>query len=282
MHAVIKTIMGTPPPPLKMRSFLPPIFSREEKNCTFSSAIGARNLQEDRFSFLSFETHFGTATAFCVLDGHGGQSTAAHSEERLLPCIAACLEDCQDVLQLPQCVSNAFVMCNTELEQRLPETTSGACAVISIIIKDFVCISWIGDCSACIVFEDGSFRQVSSNDHPTNEEEAQRIKKAGGFIHGERVNGILNVSRALGDFELRGLTWNGDPAHAAVTCIPHTILVPRIKEMHGVLLMSDGIEEVIPLKLACEGAMAGGSSAVIQMALDHQCFDNVTAAYYSF
>lgn len=41
-------------------------------------------------------------------------------------------------------------------------------------------------------------------DHkPDNEKEKERIKKAGGTISMGRVNGNLNLSRALGDLEFK-------------------------------------------------------------------------------
>ena len=43
-----------------------------------------------------------------------------------------------------------------------------------------------------------------SKDHkPDDPEEATRIQAAGGFVDDGRVNGMLALSRALGDFEYK-------------------------------------------------------------------------------
>lgn len=43
-----------------------------------------------------------------------------------------------------------------------------------------------------------------SEDHkPDNKDEKKRIEEAGGFVTEGRINGNLNLSRALGDFEFK-------------------------------------------------------------------------------
>ena len=44
-----------------------------------------------------------------------------------------------------------------------------------------------------------------SEDHkPDNQKEMERIQRSGGFVEDGRVNGMLALSRALGDFEYKG------------------------------------------------------------------------------
>lgn len=64
----------------------------------------------------------------------------------------------------------------------------------------------VGD-SRC-VFADKSdgvlkVQELSYDQKPNIEEEKERIENAGGFVHHNRVDGNLNLSRALGDHELK-------------------------------------------------------------------------------
>lgn len=63
-----------------------------------------------------------------------------------------------------------------------------------------------------------------SDDHkPTNPDEKDRITRAGGFVQNGRVNGILSLSRAFGDFAFKDMT--AKPENMAITCVPEIIHV---------------------------------------------------------
>lgn len=58
--------------------------------------------------------------------------------------------------------------------------------------------SWL--CQFRCVLDCGPRIRVMTEDHkPVDAEERQRIEAAGGFVAGGRVDGSLNISRALGD-----------------------------------------------------------------------------------
>lgn len=82
-----------------------------------------------------------------------------------------------------------------------------------------------------------------SHDHkPDNPDELARIKKAGGKVTDGRVNGNINLSRALGDFEYKGNS-NLKPEEQMVTCKPD-ILKRSLNGVNYIVMGCDGIFEI--------------------------------------
>lgn len=58
--------------------------------------------------------------------------------------------------------------------------------------------------SRCVLSTKSNDVVALSDDHkPDNADEKKRIEEAGGFVSDGRINGNLNLSRALGDFEFK-------------------------------------------------------------------------------
>ncbi|KAL7150670.1 hypothetical protein ABFS83_05G129800 [Erythranthe nasuta] len=80
--------------------------------------------------------------------------------------------------------------------------TSGCTACVAIIRENQLVVANAGD-SRCIISRNGQAYNLSMDHKPDLEVERERILKAGGFIHAGRVNGSLNLSRAIGDMEFK-------------------------------------------------------------------------------
>jgi len=68
-------------------------------------------------------------------------------------------------------------------------------------LKDLY-IANAGD-SRCVISENGKVFELSEDHKPELKSESDRVKKAGGYITDGRINGNLNLSRALGDLEYK-------------------------------------------------------------------------------
>lgn len=87
-----------------------------------------------------------------------------------------------------------------------------------------------------------------SHDHkPDLPEERSRIIKAGGEVVDGRVNGMLALSRAIGDFDYKILTPPKDAQpywflnNHMVTAYPDVVVKPLHKDVEFIILACDGI-----------------------------------------
>ncbi|GAB4854640.1 hypothetical protein Ancab_023222 [Ancistrocladus abbreviatus] len=80
--------------------------------------------------------------------------------------------------------------------------TSGSTACVAVIRENQLVVANAGD-SRCVISRKGQAYNLSRDHKPDLEAERDRIIKAGGFIHAGRVNGSLNLTRAIGDMEFK-------------------------------------------------------------------------------
>jgi serine/threonine protein phosphatase PrpC len=91
---------------------------------------------------------------------------------------------------------------------------SGTTAVVVIVTQDWIVCANAGD-SRSVYSKNGNNAVPLSYDHkPDDEEEERRIRAAGGYVAGGRVEGDLAVSRGLGDFRFKSLATVCAGAHS--------------------------------------------------------------------
>jgi len=175
---------------------------------------------------------FPDVALFAVLDGHGGKEVSALASSLLAEEIVA---SGREALQLratageegaagPSVLEAALEVALPRLDERLrfgpfgmartiptmlhPFSACGSTACLAAV--DFttreVIVSNIGDSRALLV-RNGKAIELSEDHKPENPKERSRIRAAGGQVLRmgpcHRVDGNLNLSRALGDFHLK-------------------------------------------------------------------------------
>lgn len=80
--------------------------------------------------------------------------------------------------------------------------TAGSTACVAIIQNTQLLVANAGD-SRCVLSRKGQAYDMSRDHKPDLEAEKQRIINAGGYVRCGRVNGSLNMARAIGDMELK-------------------------------------------------------------------------------
>ncbi len=175
------------------------------------SKQGKRPYQEDEHSVAPFlkdssssgkvpETHM-----FALFDGHAGGRCSKFLSSNL----AAILSQDPDYgKNLPEALKRSFQLVNQQFLRIADEMNyqDGSTGIVVLVRDGKYLIANVGDCRA-IILSDNKVVQLSKDQKPTNVEEQRRIIRLGGTLVNcfgiVRVNGVLAVSRAFGNRNLR-------------------------------------------------------------------------------
>lgn len=117
--------------------------------------------------------------------------------------------------------------------------TAGSTACVAIIQNVQLLVANAGD-SRCVLSRKGQAYDMSRDHKPDLQAEKERITNAGGYVRCGRVNGSLNMARAIGDMELKQN--KSLPAEKQiVTSIPDIRTVELCNDDDFLVLACDGI-----------------------------------------
>ncbi|XP_071371527.1 protein phosphatase 1G-like isoform X2 [Centroberyx affinis] len=125
-----------------------------------------------------------------------------------------------------------------------PGSDSGTTAVVALIRGKQLIVANAGD-SRCVVSEHGKAVDMSYDHKPEDELELARIKNAGGKVTMDgRVNGGLNLSRAIGDhFYKRNKAL--PPEEQMISALPDVKVLTLNEEHDFMVIACDGIWNVL-------------------------------------
>ena len=119
----------------------------------------------------------------------------------------------------------------------------GSTAITVMLINRMLYCANTGD-SRAVLCRAGSAVPLSHDHKPLNSEEQKRIEAAGSFVSKQgRVNGMLSLSRAFGDFGFKSSSLA--PDEQAVTVVPDVTSLPLTPDDEFVVLGCDGIWDVM-------------------------------------
>jgi len=130
------------------------------------------------------------------------------------------------------------------------ESYAGCTACVALIVKGTVYCANAGD-SRCVLFTNRQAVALSEDHKPDLETERARIQKAGGYIVDGRINGNLNLSRALGDLEYKKNT-ELKVSEQLIVAVPEIKQRPLSGEDDFLLIGCDGIWETLTNQQICE------------------------------
>ncbi|OEU06942.1 protein serine/threonine phosphatase 2C [Fragilariopsis cylindrus CCMP1102] len=192
---------------------------------------------------------------FACYDGHGGTFAAIYAGNNFLRILS---KQRKFVEYAKLCATETTT--TTEINAPIDDESgdSGTTACVVMITPDSIVCANAGDSRAVFA------RPIPlSFDHkPEDEEETLRIRTAGGYVAGGRVEGDLAVSRGLGDFRFKQMPIGGDdndsddsdsekpilfsPGKQKVSPIPDVIVHTRQHSKDEYIIVAcDGIWDVV-------------------------------------
>ena len=120
----------------------------------------------------------------------------------------------------------------------------GCTCNILVIYKNILYFANAGDSRSVLLKNKGEVNSMSIDHKPELPNEFNRIKKAGGRIIEGRVNGLLNLSRSIGDFQFKNRK-DLKQEEQIVTCNPDILFENRSQNDDFVIMGCDGIWECI-------------------------------------
>ena len=167
----------------------------------------------------------GEVSIFGVFDGHGGSEVARFVENHLVDELkknehfkkANYRQALQDVFlgidrmllteqgkkELVKISQKHGTMASGHIYDGADLAVQAGCTCcVALITKNEVYVANAGDTRAVIASK-GKVKDLSTDHKPDLPNEKRRVTRAGGFVEEGRVNGVIAISRAIGDWEYK-------------------------------------------------------------------------------
>ena len=205
---------------------------KEDQNSKF------RNYMEDKGKCINNFNNSPNNILFCLFDGHGGHEVSTYLQKNFAPELKNKLQNVPKNTDL----KDIFIELCKEIDEKLKNenfTNIGSTGCIIYITEEnnkkiLYCIN-LGD-TRCVLLKENDYLRLSYDDRASDEEEKKRIISEGGMVLSGRVFGILMLSRAFGDWELKDY---------GVSNEAHVYKMEISDDCKNLVIASDGIWDVI-------------------------------------
>lgn len=180
--------------------------SHEHLTYSIGSMQGYRMTMEDEYNIKVNEDE--TLSIFGVFDGHGGKEIAEIVSDKLIDVLFKELnemvkDESKTLKDFMACIKDIFFRIDHDLPHQ-PSLNCGTTAIVNIIInKKYIILANTGDSRSIMSLNGGNCKTLSFDHKPSNMGERVRIENSGGYVINGRVNEILALSRAFGDFKFK-------------------------------------------------------------------------------
>eukprot|EP01116_Phalansterium_solitarium_P020835 TRINITY_DN627_c0_g1_i1.p1 TRINITY_DN627_c0_g1~~TRINITY_DN627_c0_g1_i1.p1 ORF type:complete len:621 (+),score=214.55 TRINITY_DN627_c0_g1_i1:221-2083(+) len=252
----------------------------------YADTIGRRPTNEDSMVISGYFRGKPDEDLVAIFDGHGGPQISAFSAKKIEDILTHELkhhktEPMRDVLR------DTFNTLNEKVRDARLVQLGGCTALVAVFLGDKGYVANVGD-SRAVLYRDGEVSRVSVDHKPNVPEEERRILSLGGRVtttlnkfgaSTSRLQGVLAVSRAIGDFAL-------EPYISAEPYV-HEISLGGPSKNHFLIMACDGLWDMINDKEAANmiAGIADPEKAAIRLrdhAFQQGSDDNISVIVIRF
>ncbi len=189
---------------------------------------------------------------FGVFDGHGPNGEAISRHVACSICEIVLKYFAQDTRHtLPQAIEMGCLILDAQMKSD-PEVSSsilsgniigGCCCCAVWVMGGCIYSGNLGD-SRFILSYNGKAVAVTVDHKPSHPIETARIKRAGGHVTNDRVNGTLGVARAFGDYNFKQREDLG-PHEQLVSSLPEVRTVDIDSKIDFLVVATDGVWDIM-------------------------------------
>ncbi|TQE01331.1 hypothetical protein C1H46_013011 [Malus baccata] len=264
--------------------------------------IGPRRYMEDEHILIDdLSSHLGSLSNFPkpnafygVFDGHGGPEAAAYVRKNVLRLFfeGAKFPRTSDVdenfsEELENSLRKAFHLVDLALaDDGSVSSSSGTTALTAMIFGRLLMVANAGDCRA-VLCRKGEAIDMSQDHRPIYPSERRRVEELGGNVDDGYLNGVLSVTRALGDWDMKFPRGSSSPLIAE----PEFRQVVLTEDDEFLIIGCDGIWDVMSSQHAVSLVRRGlrrhddpdqCARDLVMEALRLKTFDNLTVIVVCF
>jgi protein phosphatase PTC1 len=193
---------------------------------------------------------------FAIFDGHGSRRSSVHCARHFADILIKHLD--RPDSDPSTCLRDAFLEINTQMTDHFQHGTT---AVVALLINNRLYVANVGDSRAVLCRNNAAVRL--SVDHTTElAEERARVEALGGFIRNGRVQGVIQVTRALGDVAVQPY----------VSAEPYISVTDMTDDDTILILACDGLFDIFTDQVAVQIARANPDPVVASKKLVDQAY----------
>lgn len=215
----------------QFNSSIKDVASHSEQNSKFK-------VRMEDFTYINQNLTDEKTSLFCVFDGHGGVDTVKYLHQRFPAIFESKVKSNQDI---KTSIESSFNKVDNELKFH-DSNNEGSTASVLCIESNTIHSANVGDSRTVLVnLKEKSTCRLTYDHKTTDEKERQRILSLGGKVSNNRVNGVLCLTRSVGDHAMR---------KHGVTAEPYYQCFEMEKELRNlgfyfIVMASDGVWDVI-------------------------------------